>query len=346
MLQNQQFSAILLKWNKQQNVRSMPWKGIKDPYKIWLSEVILQQTRVDQGEKYYRTLTENYPSVKELAEADEQIVYRFWQGLGYYNRCRNMLFTARYIQNELGGEFPREYEGIKALKGVGDYTAAAIASFAFDLPYAVVDGNVVRVLSRVFGLDISFHSTAGKKSFQEFAQSLLPHSKAAIYNQSIMDLGATICMPKQPLCAQCPFETHCQAKFLNRIDDFPVKKQRIALKVRYMHFLVFEDKQHLYITKRTEKDIWHNLYTFFMLESDSENVDLGPYSSIGKVEGEPQYADQTLTHQKIKGYFHRIKLFNPKELNKLKLQKVKKKDISAFAFPRILISFFQKNNYL
>jgi A/G-specific adenine glycosylase len=198
----------------------------------------------------------------------------------------------------------------------------------------------------VFGLDISFHDTAGKKSFQEFAQSLLPHSKAALYNQAIMDLGATICTPKQPNCNQCPFEEHCQAKFLQRIDDFPVKKQRLILKIRHMHFLVFEDKHHLYITKRTEKDIWHNLYTFFMLESDSENVDLTPYYSIGTVEGEPQYADQTLTHQKIKGYFHRIKLFNPNALNKLKLQKVMKKDISAFAFPRILISFFQKNNYL
>jgi A/G-specific adenine glycosylase len=346
MLSTQQFSLLLLKWNHDFNRRNMPWKGINDPYKIWLSEIILQQTRVDQGEKYYNSITTKYLTVSDLALAKDDEVYKLWQGLGYYNRCRNMLHTARHIHQELNGIFPKRYEDILNLKGIGDYTAAAIASFAYNLPYAVVDGNVVRVLSRVFGLNQSFYDAAGKKFFQSLALELLNKKKSAEYNQAIMDLGATVCKPQLPECNQCPFEKKCIAKIENRINELPVKKEKLKLKVRHFHFFVFEDKTSFYILKRTSKDIWNQLYTFYMIETENEKVKSNDNIILKSINNSPQVFQQVLSHQKIQGYFHINNKITEKEIAHLNVFKINKYELEAYAFPRLLISFFQKNNYL
>jgi len=198
------FTAQLLEWNHQHNSRTMPWKGIKDPYHIWLSEIILQQTRVEQGLPYYERFITTYPTIQDLAAAPDEAVFRLWQGLGYYARCKNMLAAARQVVQTYKGRFPDTYEQIQSLKGIGPYTAAAIASFAFNSHHAVLDGNVFRVLSRYFGIDTPVDSTAGKKEFAALAQELLPAGQSAVYNQSIMDFGAGVCKPQQPLCHQCP----------------------------------------------------------------------------------------------------------------------------------------------
>src|SRR5579859_1431456 len=195
------FTKTLLGWNSSGNFREMPWKGEKDPYKVWLSEVILQQTRVQQGWAYYEKFINAFPTIKDLAAALEQKVFKLWEGLGYYSRCRNLIATARKISDEYNGRFPHTYEEILALKGVGPYTAAAIASFAYNLPHAVVDGNVVRVLARFFGITTAADTTSGKKQFAELATALLDPSQAGIYNQAIMDFGATVCTPRNPQCA-------------------------------------------------------------------------------------------------------------------------------------------------
>lgn len=346
MLSNQQFSILLLKWDSKYNKRQMPWKGIKDPYKIWLSEIILQQTRVEQGQKYYEAITSKYPTISDLAIAHDEDVYRLWQGLGYYNRCRNMLHTARYINTNYNGMFPIKHKEIIALKGIGDYTAAAIASFAYNLPFAVVDGNVVRILSRVFGDEISFFNAAGKKYFQALAQRVLSIKNPSKHNQAMMDLGATVCKPQQPLCIQCPFGNDCVAYLSDRIDDLPVKKVKLIHKKRFLHFFVFETLTHIYIQKRTANDVWQNLYSFYTIESKDEHL-MPPYFIAKKQFLEPiMHLEQTLSHQKINGFFYKITGVNEKELQSMGLIKVDKKAISGFAFPRLIISFFEKNNYL
>ena len=199
----QKFSRILQKWNREKNTRQMPWKGEKDPYKIWLSEIILQQTRVEQGLNYYNNFIKTFPDVHKLAKAPEEKIFKLWEGLGYYTRCRNLIASARYISKELKGKFPDTYEEIKALKGVGPYTAAAISSFAFNLPHAVVDGNVFRVLARIFGISTPIDSTEGKKKFTELANKLLDKKQPGFYNQAIMDFGAVICKPAPCLQSLC-----------------------------------------------------------------------------------------------------------------------------------------------
>jgi A/G-specific adenine glycosylase len=200
------FTKQLLHWNSTQNNRQMPWKGEKDPFKIWLSEIILQQTRVDQGRAYYDRFVSTFPNIKKLASASEKKVFKLWEGLGYYSRCKNLIATARFITKEKQGKFPETYEEILSLKGIGPYTAAAIASFAFNLPHAVVDGNVFRVLSRFFGIDIPVDNSNGKKIFSKLAESLLNSRQPGIYNQAIMDFGAVICKPQNPLCLSCPLK--------------------------------------------------------------------------------------------------------------------------------------------
>jgi A/G-specific adenine glycosylase len=205
------FTQQLLKWDKKQNSRAMPWKGEKDPYKIWLSEIILQQTRVEQGLGYYNRFIAEFPTIHDLAKAPETKVFKLWEGLGYYTRCKNIIITARYISSELKGKFPVTYNDILKLKGVGPYTAAAIASFAFNLPHAVVDGNVFRVLARYFGIDTPIDSITGKKNFTVLANELIDKKIPGKYNQALMDFGAVLCKPQQPLCDTCPLKPNCSA---------------------------------------------------------------------------------------------------------------------------------------
>lgn len=328
----------------------MPWKGEKDPYKIWLSEIILQQTRVDQGLNYYHRFIETFPDIHRLAAAPDEKVYKLWEGLGYYTRCRNLIATARYISKELKGRFPDNYEDIKKLKGIGPYTAAAISSFAFNEPHAVVDGNVYRVLSRIFGIDKPTDSTEGKKYFNQLANELLDKEQPGKYNKAIMDFGAVICKPS-PLCDECPFQPHCFAYLNDKIQSLPVKAKKTKVQKRWFYYLVPQYKGNYMIRQRKEKDIWFDLFEFLLIETEQESdikkilkdaekkgwLQKSKYS-VKAVSGE---FSQQLTHQFIKGQFIEIKLtLKPAEL-KHQLW-VTETSLDSYAFPRFINQFLQR----
>lgn len=272
------FNALIA-WYRQHH-RPLPWRETHDPYRIWLSEVILQQTRVAQGMEYYLRFTERYPTVRALAAADEDEVLKLWQGLGYYSRARNLHAAARQVVTEHGGNFPTDYASVRALRGVGDYTAAAIVSFSTDAPYAVLDGNVYRVLSRLLDLDTPIDTTAGKRLFTQAADTLLQeylsepgHSGAGIYNQAIMELGAILCTPRSPQCEACPLSGHCLARRQGTVDQRPVKQGRTAQTPRYFHYLHLTDAAgRTVIYRRDGQDIWKGLYEFPLIESPSADT--------------------------------------------------------------------------
>jgi A/G-specific adenine glycosylase len=261
------FAQTLTYWYSV-NKRDLPWRGTKNPYKIWLSEIIMQQTQIKQGLPYYQAFINKYPSVFELAKANEQEVLKLWQGLGYYSRARNLHFTAKYIANDLKGQFPDSYKGLLLLKGVGDYTASAIASICYDEKSAVVDGNVYRVLSRFFGMDTPINSSKGIKDFKELAQSLLPKQDIGNYNQAIMDFGSRQCKPKNPDCATCPLNNKCVALKNKLVGILPFKINRIKVTKKHINFLVFiSNDGKTVLEKRTQNGIWKNLYQFPLVET-------------------------------------------------------------------------------
>ncbi len=275
------FSKNLIHWYSV-NKRNLPWRETTNPYFIWLSEIILQQTQVKQGLPYYEAFVTNFPTVFNLAKADESEVLKLWQGLGYYSRARNLHFTAKYVVNELKGEFPNTYKELLQLKGVGDYTASAIASICFNEAAAVVDGNVYRVLSRYLGIDTPINTTAGIKEFKTLAQELIDVKDPATFNQAIMEFGATQCRPKNPDCMFCPFRDSCVAYNKGTIDELPIKLKKLKVKQRYFNFLVFlsEDKQTL-IEKREGKGIWQNLYQFPLIETE-QNLGYDDFLKVAK----------------------------------------------------------------
>ncbi|MEJ7626381.1 MAG: A/G-specific adenine glycosylase [Ferruginibacter sp.] len=345
------FTNELMSWNATENGRKMPWKGEKNPYRIWLSEIILQQTRVGQGWDYYLKFIEKYPTVQHLAEAPEKEVFKLWEGLGYYSRCKNLIVSARYITKDLQGIFPHTYETLLQLKGVGPYTAAAIASFAYNLPNAVVDGNVYRILSRYFGINIPIDSNEGKKYFASLATSLLDRSQPAVYNQAIIDLGATICKPL-PLCNVCPLQMKCFAFKTNTIFKYPLKEKKIIKKVRWFYYLVAEFNDQLLIRKRTAKDIWQNLHDMILMESEHEmsteeirRCDLFKKMTILNNHFEiSELYQQQLTHQTIKARFIYLPLVELPSLEEYQLEK--RSEISRLAFPKIITTYFEKSGVL
>ncbi|WP_299000931.1 A/G-specific adenine glycosylase [uncultured Tenacibaculum sp.] len=254
-----------------QNKRELPWRKTKDPYRVWLSEIMLQQTRVAQGLPYFLKFTEAFPTVFDLAKAEESEVLKLWQGLGYYSRARNLHFTAKYISEELEGVFPKSYKELLQLKGVGDYTASAIASICYDEPVAVVDGNVYRVLSRYFGIATPINSTKGIKEFKELSQTVIDETQPGVYNQAIMDFGALHCKPQNPLCDECPLAESCVALANNSVKELPVKEKKIKIKKRYFNYLVpvTEDNQTV-LEERVGKGIWQGLYQFPLVETQKE----------------------------------------------------------------------------
>ena len=261
------FHSILTSWYSV-NKRILPWRSSKNPYNIWLSEIILQQTQVKQGQPYYEAFLANYPTVKSLAEASETEVLNLWQGLGYYSRARNLHFTAKHITENLNGEFPKNYKSLLDLKGVGDYTASAIASICYEEPVAVVDGNVYRVLSRYYGIDTPINSTEGVKQFKKLAQSLLPSSNFGDYNQAVMEFGSQQCKPQSPNCELCPFASSCKAYATGTVKSLPVKLKKIYVTKKYFNFLVFDSNDHkTSLEQRTEKGIWQQLYQFPLIET-------------------------------------------------------------------------------
>ncbi|SDS44346.1 A/G-specific DNA-adenine glycosylase [Polaribacter sp. KT25b] len=262
------FSNTLIYWQLQNN-RELPWRKTKNPYFIWLSEIMLQQTRVAQGMAYYLKFTAHFPSVFDLAKADESTVLKMWQGLGYYSRARNLHFTAKQIANEFNGKFPSTYKEIIKLKGIGDYTASAIASICFNEPTAVVDGNVYRVLSRYFGIKTPINSSAGIKEFKALAQTLLDTTQPGTHNQALMDFGALHCKPQNPLCETCPFSNSCVALKQKLTKELPIKEKKIKVKNRYFNFLVIiTDDNKTILSERKGKGIWQGLYQFPLIESD------------------------------------------------------------------------------
>lgn len=262
------FSKTLIQWYLQ-NKRDLPWRKTTDPYLIWLSEIMLQQTRVAQGLPYFLSFTTSFPTVFDLAKADEESVLKLWQGLGYYSRARNLHATAKYVANDLGGVFPNTYKDLLLLKGVGEYTAAAIASFSYNEVVPVVDGNVFRVLSRFFDIETDIASNGAKKEFTALAKELIPNEHPAIFNQAIMEFGALQCVPKSPDCNSCVLNSACLALQKNKVGLLPVKLKKTKVRKRYFNYIIFSDiNQHLIIRKRIAKDIWHNLYEFPLIETD------------------------------------------------------------------------------
>lgn len=260
------FSQVLSRWYDF-NKRDLPWRQSKDPYKIWLSEVILQQTRVSQGWDYYMRFVETFPTVRDLAEADEDQVLKLWQGLGYYSRARNLHYAAKQIQSIYKGVFPNNYNDILGLKGVGDYTAAAISSIVYDLPHATVDGNVYRVLSRVFGIDTPIDSTQGKRIFATLAAELLDAQNPGKHNQAVMEFGALQCVPVSPDCSICPLIDMCIAFSEQTVAKLPVKQGKIKTRKRYFNYLDIRINNSLYLSKRGKGDIWENLYELPLIET-------------------------------------------------------------------------------
>ncbi len=348
-MQKKKFTKHLLEWFAESH-RPLPWKDTKDAYLIWLSEIILQQTRVEQGLPYFERFRERYPSVHDLADAPEDEVMRMWEGLGYYSRARNLHFTAKHIAYDLDGKFPDTHAGIRALKGVGDYTAAAIASFAYDLPHAVVDGNVYRVLSRYFGEETPIDTTQGKKLFAALADELLDKKNPATYNQAIMDFGATHCMPKKPLCASCLMKNNCVAFAENTVHLLPIKSKKMKKITRYFHYLVLNEGGKVWLRKRGPGDIWQNLYDFPIIEKEktltlselektNEWLTFFPKKKYHTKKISRPFS-QTLTHRKIIAVFVEIDLDEDFDGEKYGFVQVARADFDRYAFPRIL------NDYL
>ncbi len=270
-MQSSSFTMALLRWFAQHG-RELPWRGIGDPYGIWVSEIILQQTRIEQGRDYWLRFMERFPTVEALAAASEDEVLRLWQGLGYYSRARNMHAAARQIVEQ--GGFPRTIQGLRALKGVGDYTAAAVGSMAFGLPAAAVDGNVYRVLSRHYGIDVPINTVKGKRTFDALAHELLPVGEASAFNQAMMDFGATWCTPKSPRCIDCPVAETCEARRTGRINELPVKEKKLKVRERHMTYIYIRHEGCTALRRRPAGDIWQGLWEPLLVE-DAPMPDLG-----------------------------------------------------------------------
>lgn len=324
----------------------MPWKGIKNPYFIWLSEIILQQTRVEQGLAYYERFIQRFPTLADLAQADEATVFNLWQGLGYYSRCRNLIKAAKLVFESHKGVFPSTYDELRALPGVGDYTAAAIASFAFKAPYAAVDGNVIRILSRYMASSETPSTQAGKRFYNELAQQLVSPEAADLFNQAMMDLGATICTPKQPQCLRCPLQTDCRACKSQQTSAFPVKKKKNPLKHRHFHFAVFSNKSHIALIKRKSGDIWADLYTPWLIEGEEKTPSWPNNRTFEGKPAKPEVLQQVLSHQKIFGYFYSFPNPGKVFLSQHELLWVPKKSLSELAFPRMVLVFLKNSDYL
>lgn len=307
------FGKEIIDWYKQ-NARALPWRVKPEPYKVWLSEIILQQTRVAQGLPYYIAFIDKYPIVEDLAAASEDEILRMWQGLGYYSRARNMHFTAKHIVNQLNARFPITFDELKKLKGVGDYTAAAIASICYGVSEPVVDGNVFRVLSRFLNDAADISSAEGKKRFKEAAKELLIDNPPGDFNQAMMELGALICTPKAPKCDDCPISTGCLAFSKKTVLSLPVKNKKVKIRKRYFHFAVIQSNDKVVIEKREHKDIWQNLYQFPLFESKTDAFaedDLVAHFHLDKnnisiIAPQKTYKHQ-LSHQTIYAQFWKIK---------------------------------------
>jgi A/G-specific adenine glycosylase len=347
-LERETFSEVLINWYHIKK-RDLPWRKTKSPYQIWLSEVILQQTRVAQGLPYYEKFVENFPTIIDLAAADEQEVLRLWQGLGYYSRARNMHATAKIIVENFDGKFPNTYVDLLKLKGIGPYTAAAIASFAFDEKVAVVDGNVYRVLARVFGVETDISSHEAKKIFSELANNLISKESPSIYNQAIMEFGAIHCTPANPDCMFCVFADSCEANAKGKQAILPIKSRKIKVKNRFFDYFVVEQNGNFLMHQRNEGDIWAGLFDFYLVESETKLLELDEIEdaflrevlSKSIIKGSSETMKHILTHQRIEARFWYIVLNEKIALSK-NYQFYSLEEIEALPKP-ILIEKYLKN---
>jgi len=331
--------------------RDLPWRNTRDPYFIWLSEIILQQTRINQGLSYYIRFSEEFPTISHLATASEDQILKLWQGLGYYSRARNLHFTAKYIFENRQGIFPNDYHSIRSLKGIGDYTAAAIASISFNLEFPVVDGNVFRVLSRFFGISEPIDTSTGKKAFYYLAKEIIKGTDPGMHNQALMEFGALQCIPVNPDCQQCPLNERCFAFSTNRISELPVKQNKNKHRDRYFNYLVIIGKNRIWMRKRVEKDIWKNLFEFPLVETNEETEietlvvkdDFRKRVQTNQfvIENVSNWKIHILSHQRIHYRFFRIRLAdeNPTLDN---LIPVNKEDIFKFAVPKLLETYLNE----
>ncbi len=341
------FSNSLIKWYLN-NKRDLPWRNTHNPYNIWLSEIMLQQTRVAQGLPYYLDFISTFPTVFDLAKAPEEKVLKHWQGLGYYSRARNLHYTAQFVASELKGEFPNNYKDLLKLKGIGEYTAAAIASFSFNEAVPVVDGNVFRVLSRYFDIETDISLASAKKEFTDLAFGLMPKNDPATFNQAIMEFGALQCVPKNPDCQNCIFNSSCGALQKKKVPSLPVKLKKTKISYRFFNYLVFEDdKKNTLIHKRDQKGIWQNLYEFPLIETENE-LDLNSvseliinnyqseYEIVGISNGDANGQIHKLSHQHLNINFWKVKVKGeiPSAINGTSIKK--------FPFPKVIFNFIEK----
>lgn len=341
---------VLLSWFTEHK-RDLPWRNTTDPYLVWISEIILQQTQVKQGLPYYQRFVEAFPNVSALASAKEDDVLKLWQGLGYYSRARNLHFTAKYVVNELKGVFPSEYSGLIKLKGVGEYTAAAIASFCFQEVVPVVDGNVYRFISRYYGIDKPIDVLTTKKEVRAICDEIISTEKPDQFNQAIMEFGALQCKPKQVDCSACPFNDSCWAYKNNRVGDLPYKSKKIKKRTRYFYYFLFENQGKTILKKRSGKDIWEGLYEFPFLESSKGLAEQDVLKSLGEknveIKSISTYKKHLLSHQTIYAKFIHIFL-DEKQLNQ---QEKRSKGFShplqqihQFAFPKLIENYLSEQN--
>ena len=338
-----QFSNSLISWYLQ-NKRDLPWRNTDDPYLIWLSEIMLQQTRVAQGLPYYLRFVEAFPTIFDLASADEEYVLKLWQGLGYYSRARNLHSAAKYVAEVLGGVFPSTYKDLMKLPGVGSYTAAAIASFAYGEAVPVVDGNVFRVLSRYFDVETDIASSGAKQEFQDLAQQLMPSDRAALFNQAIMEFGALQCVPRNPECDICIFSSSCAALQKDKVHLLPIKRKKTKAKIRYFNYLIVEDEfSNTIVQKREDKGIWQNLYEFPLIESLQEVSE--PDTDYLKLDNEMLSAEElqhfSIVHKLSHQHLH-IKFWNLKYSGELK-NGTPLQELEQLPFPIVLYNFIEKH---
>jgi A/G-specific adenine glycosylase len=338
------FSHLLANWYRQ-NARVLPWRETNDPYFIWLSEIIMQQTRVAQGTSYYLKFCKYFPTIIDLANADEQEVLNLWQGLGYYSRARNLHAAAKFVRDDCKGVFPSTFLDLKKMKGVGDYSAAAISSFAFNLPHAVVDGNVYRVLSRVYGIETAIDSNKGIKEFAKLAQEVLDKSDPATHNQSIMEFGAIQCVPKNPICDECIFSNFCVAKNQGLVSDLPFKSKKNKVRNRFLNYFYTTTMEgNILLKKRTDKDVWLHLFEFPLLETEFfaefEQIEkFVEFELKGKIVGEVYQIKHILSHQHLHASIWQI---NTNLLLLDGFENISKKDVYKYPIPRLLEKFLDQ----
>lgn len=326
---SQQINQILLDWYHK-NKRDLPWRNTSNPYPIWLSEIILQQTRVQQGTAYFNRFLEAFPNLEDLAKAEEQQVLQLWQGLGYYSRARNLHKTAKTIVKEWGGKFPNSYQDILSLPGIGPYTAAAISSFAYNLPHAVVDGNVYRVLSRLYNVDTPIDSTKGKKKFQELADHFLNSSDPANHNQAIMEFGATLCSPTNPKCSTCPLQLNCEGYRNNTHLELPKKGKKTKVTERNLYYIYSQIDGKIALKKRTEKDIWQHLFELPQLSNKLDNSFL--------IHSEKHL----LSHQKLNIHFYQDDRSKSELVEEPNIEWVSLNKLHNFPKPKPIESFLER----